>query len=154
MTGCSTAHPRTPRLEPLIELLDEISTAELRIGPDCEILHRTGDGPKKAVRVLRAYCDTREGRDFRRWLGVNRSPEVADRVFSMLEGIAEALQEMRNEVIDLNNANVSAVDYPDEDFWIRVYSIEVRWDSIRKQAESARACLAGLVGKTPTPRTA
>ena len=152
MAGNNTAHPRVPHLEPLIEHLDAISTAELWIGPDCEVFHRTGHGPRKAVRVLRTYCDTREGRDIRRWLGVNRSPDVTDRLFSMLGGIAEALQEMRNEVIDLDNANVSAVDYPDEEFWIRVFSIETRWNTIREQAGSARSCLAGLVGKTPTPR--
>jgi hypothetical protein len=133
--------------------LEAISTAELWIGPDCEVLHRTGDVPREAVPVLLAYCDTVEGRYLRRWLGVHHGPDVVDRLFSPLEDIAEALQELRKEVVDLDGANVSAVDYPDEDFWIRVVSIEECWNRVRERAQSARSCLVSLFGKSPTVLT-
>lgn len=147
VTGCISAHPRAQRLESLLEFLDVISAAELRIGPDCEVLHRTGDTPRQAVHVLRSYCDSGEGHELRKWLEAQYGSEAAACAFCPLERIADLLQEMRNDVVDLSTAGVSAVDYPDDVFWIRIDSIEVRWESIRQQAEAARSCLAGL--KTP-----
>ena len=144
MTGCITAHPRAGRLESLIELLDLVSTAELCIGPDCEVLHRTGDTPRQAVRILRSYCDSGQGRELRQSLEAHYGLEMAERAFCPLARIADLLQEMREDVVDLSTADVSAVDYPDDVFWMRIDSIEVRWNSIRRQAEAARSFLAGL----------
>ena len=149
MAGDTPGSSRAQDIELLFEAIDAIRAAELWIGPDCEILHRTGDDPRNAVRVLRAYCDSNEARELRRWLAANQCPDGADRLFCALGGIARALQEMRNAVIDLENSNVQAVDYPDEDFWIGTLSIEEGWNRIREQAEEARSLLDRLMERLP-----
>ena len=141
----ASAKPSVRSLELLFEAIDAIRTADLWIGPDCELLHRTGDDPIRAVRVLRAYCDSSEAHDLRRWLAANQCDDGTHDLFCALGGIAQSLQEIRNAVIDLEDSNVQAVDYPDEEFWMSVLSIEDGWNEVREQAESARSLLDGLV---------
>ena len=132
----------------LLRHLDAIRGAQLCVMLGSEDLHGGGHGPTESIRALLSDGVSRDCRELLVWLADTCSPPAADSVLAALENLGVRLLDLQNDVTELNIDAVAEVDYPDEQFWLHVDSIEERWLCIREQADAAHATLSNLASRT------